>query len=120
MRARDLLTVTQALLYGGIAGGKQILSGSAVEEMCKVQFDDGFIRTGLNLMHHNHLAPRPLIGHYGRAYGALAIFMFDPEEKTAAAVLCNGADMSPDGSGVIGNTLFCTQAMRALWGVCFS
>ena len=120
MRARDLLTVTQALLYGGIAGGKQILSGSAVQEMCKVQFDDGFIRTGLNLMHYDSLVSRSLIGHYGRAYGALAIFMFDPEEKTAAAVLCNGADMSPDGSGVTGNTLFCTQALRALWEVCFS
>ncbi len=120
MRARDLLTVTQVLLYGGAAGGIRILSSSAAKEMCKVQFDDGLMRTGLNLMHYHNLAPWPLIGHYGRAYGALAIFMFDPEQKTAAAVLCNGADMTPDGSGVIGNTLFCTQAMRALWGACFS
>ena len=119
MRAQDLLTVTQALLYGGVSGGVRILSENSVKEMCMVQFDDGFIRTGLNLMHYGHLAPQLLIGHYGRAFGALAIFMFDPEEKKAAAVLCNGADMESDGRGILGNTLFCTQAMQALWPACF-
>lgn len=120
MRARDLLAVTQVLLNGGMSDGVRILSDASAREMCAVQFDDGFIRTGLNLMHYNHLAPRPLIGHYGRAYGALAIFMFDPAEKTAAAVLCNGADMTPDGRGIYGNTLFCTQAIQALWAACFA
>ena len=119
MRARDLLTVTQVLLHGGVSGSVRILSENSVKEMCAVQFDDGFIRTGLNLMHYGHLAPQPLIGHYGRAFGALAVFMFDPDERKAAAVLCNGADMEPDGRGILGNSLFCTQAMQALWSACF-
>lgn len=120
MRAQDLLTVTQALMYGGVSGGVRVLSEHSVNEMCAVQFDDSFIRTGLNLMHYSHLAPQMLLGHYGRAFGALAIFMFDPVKKNAAAVLCNGADMQPDGHGILGNTLFCTQAMQALWAVCFA
>ena len=119
MRARDLLAVTQVLLYGGASKGTRILSEDSVKEMCAVQFDDGFIRSGLNLHHYGHLAPQPLIGHYGRAFGALAIFMFDPVRKNAAAVLCNGADMEPDGCGILGNTLFCTQAIQALWALCF-
>ena len=120
MRARDLLKVTQVLLDGGVSGGVRILSENSVKEMCAVQFDDGFIRTGLNLMHYGHLAPQPLIGHYGRAFGALAVFMFDPEAKKAAAVLCNGGDMQADGHGILGNTLICTQAMHALWSACFT
>ena len=120
MRARDLLTVTQALMFGGVSGGVRVLSENSVNEMCALQFDDGLIRSGLNLMHYSYLASQPLIGHYGRAFGALAVFMFDPVKKNAAAVLCNGADMQPDGSGIIGNTLFCTQAMQALWDSCFS
>ena len=46
--------------------------------------------------------------------------MFDPDEGTAATVLCNGAVMTPDGRGLVGNTLFCTLAMQALWAACFS
>ncbi len=75
IRARDLLKAAQALLFGGVSGGVRFLSESSVKEMCAVQFDDGFIRTGLNLHHYSHLAPQPLIGHYGRAFGALAILM---------------------------------------------
>ncbi len=119
MRARDLLKVTQLLMYGGISNGVRILSENAAKEMCEVQFDNGLIRSGLNLHHYGHFAPQWLIGHYGRAFGAQAIFMFDPQLKAAAAVLCNGADMSPDGLGIRFNTLFCTQAMRALWVSCF-
>jgi CubicO group peptidase (beta-lactamase class C family) len=119
MRARDLLTVTQLLMYGGVAKNVRILSESSVKEMCAVQFDDGFIQSGLNLHHYGHLAPQRLIGHYGRAFGAQAVFMFDPDRKAAAAVLCNGADMEPDGRGIWHNTLFCTQAMQVLWAACF-
>jgi CubicO group peptidase (beta-lactamase class C family) len=119
MRARDLLTVTQVLLGGGVSKGVRILSENSVKEMCAVQFDDGFIRSGLNLHHYDHLAPQRLTGHYGRAFGALAVFMFDPQRKAAAAVLCNGAQMEPDGRGVWGNTMFCTQAIQALWAACF-
>lgn len=119
MRARDLLTVTQLLMSGGVSKGVRILSESAVKQMCAVQFNDGVIKSGLNLHHYGHFAPQRLIGHYGRAFGAQAIFMFDPQKKAAAAVLCNGADMSPDGLGNRFNTLFCTQAMQALWSACF-
>ncbi len=119
MRARDLLTVTQLLLNGGVSNGVRILSKSAVNEMCAVHFEDSLIKTGLNLMHYDHLSLQPLIGHYGRAFGAQAIFMFDPHTKNAAAVLCNGADMASDGRGIYCNTLFCTQAMQALWAACF-
>jgi CubicO group peptidase (beta-lactamase class C family) len=120
MRARDLLTITQVLLDGGVSKGVRILSENSAKEMCAVQFDDGFIRSGLNLHHYDHLAPQRLTGHYGRAFGALAVFMFDPQRKAAAAVLCNGAQMESDGRGIWGNTLFCTQAMQALWAACFT
>lgn len=120
MRARDLLTVTQVLTNRGVAGGVQILSEAATGEMEKVQFNDGKIVSGLNLYFHDHITSKRLIGHYGRAYGALAILMFDPDEGTAATVLCNGAVMTPDGRGLVGNTLFCTLAMQALWAACFS
>ena len=120
MCARDLLTATRVLTNNGVSRGVRILSQAAVGEMEKVQFDDGKIVSGLNLYFHDHITGKRLIGHYGRAYGALAILMFDPGEGTAAAVLCNGAVMSPDGRGVVGNTMFCTLAMQALWDACFN
>jgi len=119
MRARDLLTVLQTLLDGGKSRGVRLLSGKAVQEMCAVQFDNGVIRVGLNLQFHNDIAPQTLIGHYGRAAGALAVAMLDPARKAAAAVLCNGAEMTPDLNGIYGNTLFGMQAMRGLWAACF-
>ena len=113
LRPSDMAAIMGVFFGGGSVRGVRILSKQSVDEMLKLQFADKNVATGLNLWHMDYLMPGThLLGHYGRAFGALSAMAFDPSAQIGAAVFTNGVrDIS---EGRFAHNVACTQAMRLL------
>lgn len=92
----DLARFAMLQFRDGPARGRQILRGSSVKEMHRVQWLSPNWKTGwgigFNLIHREE---RDLVGHGGWFQGYQSVFSTSPRERVAVIALCNADDAHP-------------------------
>ncbi|MBQ6051666.1 MAG: beta-lactamase family protein [Clostridia bacterium] len=101
--ASGLARIAQLILNNGSVGLVSVLSVESVNEMLATEAKGTLYKdvgTGLCVMLKKDIVPgRVLYGHGGNAYGAITELYFDPTDKTAVIITCNGCLNTTDDSG---------------------
>lgn len=95
----DLCKIMQMLMNDGIYKGTRILKEETVKEMKKVHWDGKtedptYYKKGLQMIILDEFTKKPLIGHFGNAYGLRSFMLFN--EDKGYIFLCNGANFLTD------------------------
>ncbi len=101
--ASGLARIAQLILNKGSVGLVSVISEESVDEMLSTGARGTLYKdvgTGLCVMLKKDIVPgRVLYGHGGNAYGAITELFFDPTDKTAVIITCNGCLTTTDDYG---------------------
>ncbi len=105
----DLARFASLQLRDGPAGGSQILKGTTLREMHRVQWLSPDWQRGWGLgFRIQHTPERDLIAHGGALAGYRTVVSISPKEKIGVIVLTNADDVAPHAgiSGVAAQRIF--------------
>lgn len=101
--AQNLSKIMKMLMNKGLYENIRILKEETVEEMETVQWelkegdvitDPTYHKKGLQMIIMDDFTKKPLIGHFGNAYGLRSFMLYN--ENGGIIFLCNGADFITD------------------------
>lgn len=95
----DLCKIMQMLMNDGVYGNVRILKEETVKEMKKIHWDGKtedptYYKKGLQMIILDQFTEKPLMGHFGNAYGLRSFMLFN--EEIGYIFLCNGANFLTD------------------------
>lgn len=95
----DLCKIMQMLMNNGIYKNVRILKEETVKEMKKIHWDGQtedptYYKKGLQMIILDQFTKKPLMGHFGNAYGLRSFMLFN--EDIGYIFLCNGANFLTD------------------------